>query len=90
MLYVFVCKDKENATELRQATRPDHLEYVGQHNIQSGGPLLSDDEATPIGSLIILEAESLAEAQAFAEADPYAKAGLFASVTITPFKKTVG
>jgi hypothetical protein len=42
------------------------------------------------GSLVVLSVDDLAQAQAWAAADPYALAGLFASVTITEWKKVIG
>ena len=48
------------------------------------GPLLGDDEK-PIGSLVMIAADSKAEAEAIAASDPYAVAGLFASVEVRAF-----
>ena len=39
------------------------------------------------GSLIVAEFESLPAARAWAEADPYVTAGVYAEVTVKPFKK---
>ena len=38
------------------------------------------------GSVIVAEFESLTAAQAWAAADPYAAAGVYAKVTVKPFK----
>jgi hypothetical protein len=38
---------------------------------------------------VILDLEDLAAAEAFAANDPYARAGLFASVSIQPWKKAL-
>ncbi len=88
--FVLHCLDKPGALELRLANRPVHLEYMrGLGSVLLlAGPLLGED-GNPKGSLIIIEAEDAAAAAAIAAADPYAKAGLFASVTITPFRKTL-
>jgi uncharacterized protein YciI len=40
------------------------------------------------GSLIVAEFESLAAAKAWIEADPYVTQGVFARVTVKPFKQT--
>jgi len=40
------------------------------------------------GSLIVAEFDSLDAAQAWAEADPYVAAGVYAGVSVKPFKKT--
>lgn len=89
MLYAVLCLDKDEKSELRAATRPVHLEYLEKYRsrIAISGPLLKEDQATPKGSLLILDFADYAEAQEFADNDPYAKAGLFDSVSITPFRK---
>lgn len=86
MLFILTCTDQQNATELRAATRPAHLEYLRQNiaRLKVGGPFLKNGK--PAGSLIVLEAESEDDAAAFAAADPYALAGLFESVTVTPYR----
>ena len=43
--------------------------------------------ATPVGSLIVFDSEDRAEVEAFVAADPFTKAGLFASVSIYPWRK---
>jgi uncharacterized protein YciI len=57
-----------------------------------GGPLPAIDSVDPgkagfTGTLVIAEFESLAEAQMWADADPYVLAGVFAKVTVKPFKQ---
>jgi uncharacterized protein YciI len=42
------------------------------------------------GSLVVLDTDSLAAANAWAASDPYALAGLFASVSVTEWKKVIG
>jgi len=42
------------------------------------------------GSLIVIEAPSLAAARDIAAGDPFAKAGLFATVEIRPWLWTLG
>lgn len=88
MLFAIVCEDKPAALALRLATRPPHLEYLDSQveALVQAGPLL-DGEGKPCGSLLIVEAADQAAAEAFAAADPYAKAGLFAKVTIRPFRQ---
>ena len=87
MLFAIACTDKPASLELRMATRPPHLEYlesiVGQ--LMLVGPTL-DAEGKPNGSLLVVEAADQAAAEAIAAGDPYAKAGLFATVTVKPFR----
>ncbi|MEQ1530322.1 MAG: YciI family protein, partial [Methylococcales bacterium] len=44
-------------------------------------------EAGFTGSLIVAEFDSLQEAEHWAKVDPYNDAGVYASVTVKPFKK---
>lgn len=96
MLYAIICEDREASLPLRKQTRPAHLERL-QH-LQAEGRLLlagplpavdSDDpgEAGFTGSLIVAEFADLAAAQAWADQDPYLLAGVYAHVTVKPFKK---
>lgn len=84
MRWCIHCEDKPDSLELRQATRPAHVEYLGQFDITVAGPLL-DADGNMCGSCIFLEAPDRAAAEAFAANDPYNKAGLFARVSVQEF-----
>jgi uncharacterized protein YciI len=88
MLFSIRCIDRADAPGLRAATRPVHLEYLKSlgNRIVLAGPVLGDDEATPIGSQLIVDGPDRAGAAELAAGDPYAKAGLFAEVIIEPFR----
>ena len=88
MLYVLRCIDRTDRPGLRQEVRPAHLDHISSLGtaVVAAGPLLADDQVTPMGSLIILEAADKAAAEETAARDPYAEAGLFESVTVTPFR----
>ena len=90
MLYALICEDKPASEALRKSVRNQHLEYIQSYDVRFAGPMLADDEATMIGSIIVLEAADRAAATAFAESDPYGLAGLFDKVTIRPFKQVIG
>jgi len=92
MLYACICQDKPGSGDLRQQTREAHLDHLRGHAgaVVSAGPLLSDDGTTPVGSLLIVEAQSLDAARAMMEADPYAKAGLFERIDVYPWRWVVG
>ena len=51
--------------------------------------MLSDDESTPAGSIVVIDCENLTQAKAIAAADPYNLAGLFETVTVNPFKQVI-
>ena len=82
--------DKPNAQELRAATRPAHLEHVGSGRVKVviAGPMLTED-GQPLGSMLVVEAESRAAAEAFAQADPYARAGLFERIDILAWRQVI-
>ena len=53
------------------------------------GPLL-DAEGKMVGSVFLLEADSLDAAKAMNAADPYTKAGVFGRVTINETRWAIG
>lgn len=87
MLFALICNDKPNSLDLRLKARPDHLAWLDSLGtaMRGAGPF-TDDAGSPVGSLVIIEAEDRKAAEAIAANDPYAKAGLFASVEIRPWK----
>jgi len=89
--FVLTCLDRPGALDVRLANRPDHVAYLESQSsvLRLAGPLL-DDGGSPIGSLLIVETDDHEGAAAFAAEDPFAKAGLFESVTIRPWRLTMG
>ena len=98
MLYAIVGQDVPDSIDRRLAARPAHLERL-QGLQQAGrlllaGPFPAIDSNDPgaagfSGSLIVAEFDTLADAQAWAEADPYLAAGVYADVSVKPFKKVL-
>jgi uncharacterized protein YciI len=91
MQFVMICEDKPDSLALRMANRDNHLEYIGTHSekIRLAGPMLSDDGEGMVGSLLIIDAESIEQVRELSANDPYAQAGLFSKVTIHPFRQVV-
>lgn len=98
MLYMICAEDAPGSLEKRLTTRPAHLERLQalqqEGRLALAGPLPAIDSLDPgpagfSGSLIVAEFPSLAEAQAWAGADPYAAAGVYAKITVKPFKKVL-
>jgi len=96
MLYAIIAQDVENSLQDRLAARPKHLERLNalqdQGRLILAGPHPAIDSEDPgeagfSGSLVVAEFESLDAAKEWADADPYVVAGVYASVTIKPFKK---
>jgi uncharacterized protein YciI len=92
MLFVATCVDKPDSLPLRLETRPAHLAYLGGlgDRVKAGGALLTTDQKSVLGSLLILGGESEAEIAGLLAQDPYALAGLFVSVDIKPWRQAVG
>ena len=96
MFYAIVGQDVPDSLNQRLATRPAHVDRL-QALQQAGrlllaGPFPDIDGNDPgsagfSGSLIVAEFDSLTDAQAWADADPYVAAGVYASVSVKPFKK---
>lgn len=84
-LFVYRGRDSERGLELRKQHREKHLAHLSgldeAGRIRFAGPLI-DEEQNPCGSLIVLEAESLAAAREIAENDPYLLEGIFESVEV--------
>ena len=98
MLYVINGTDVENSLEKRKGARPAHIERLEQLKAEGrlivSGPCPAIDSEDPgeagfTGSVIIAEFNSLEDAKAWADADPYIAAGVYASVTVKPFKKVL-
>ncbi len=90
MLFMIVNRDRKDGLKTRLAVRETHRAWLRQagQTLHLAGPILDEDGETPIGSLLIIEAESLEAARAFAARDPYAEAGLFASSRVDPWIRT--
>ena len=96
MLYAIIGKDVPGSLDRRLAARPAHVERLkalqDEGRLIVAGPCPAIDSPDPgpagfTGSVIIAEFPSLAEAKVWADADPYVAAGVYAEVTIKPFKK---
>ena len=96
MLYAIISQDVEDSLEKRLQARPAHLERL--NTLQNEGrlilagphPAIDSEDPGPAGftgSLVVAEFSSLDAAQAWADADPYMAAGVYAQVTVKPFKK---
>ena len=91
MLFVLHAVDKPDHGHVRKANMDAHVAYLRTNPVRLvlAGPLL-DPEGAPVGSMLIVDAESLAEVARFTQEDPYTKAGLFGQVQIHLYRKTFG
>jgi hypothetical protein len=98
MLYAIVGEDRPDSLEARGKARPAHIArltaLLNEGRLMLAGPFPAVDASDPgpagfSGSLIVAEFPSLADAQAWADADPYVAAGVYARVSVRPFRKAL-
>ena len=98
MWYAIVTEDTPNSLEKRLANRPAHLARLTAlqeaGRLLLAGPFPAIDSIDPgpagfTGSLIVAEFNTLAEAKTWASVDPFVSAGVYASVSVKPFRKTL-
>lgn len=98
MLYAIISEDVADSLEKRKLARPDHLARLqllkdeGRLILAGPHPKIDNDnpgDAGFTGSLVVAEFNSLADAEAWAAIDPYIAAGVYAKVTVKPFKKVL-
>lgn len=98
MLYAIMGDDAQNSLERRRSARPAHLARVQQlldeGRLVLAGPHPAIDAPDPgpagfTGSLIVAEFASLEDAEAWAAEDPYVTGGIFARVTVRPFRQVL-
>jgi uncharacterized protein YciI len=98
MWYVIEGTDTPGSLQQRLDARPAHLARLtalkDEGRLLLAGPFPAIDSADPgpagfTGSLIVAEFADLAVAQAWADADPYIEAGVYARVSVRPFKKVL-
>ncbi|MGH7260042.1 MAG: YciI family protein [Nitrospiraceae bacterium] len=84
MKFVILGFDGPDGEAKRKIHRPAHLANL-EPLVRQGRVVLAGPLTDKTGSLIVIEAESLAEAEAFAKTDPYTAYGVFARVEVHPF-----
>ena len=96
MWYAIVGTDIPDSLEKRLAARPAHLTRLqtlqDEGRLLLAGPFPAVDAVDPgaagfTGSLIVAEFASLEAAQQWADADPYVAGGVYAEVSVKPFKR---
>ena len=96
MLYAIISEDIPDSLEKRMSVRPAHVQRLqdlqNEGRLVLAGPHPAIDSDTPgeagfTGSLVVAEFSSLENAKSWADADPYIAAGVYAHVTVKPFKQ---
>ena len=98
LFYAIIGEDVPDSLDKRLAARPGHLARLNQLRDEGrlllAGPFPAIDSPDPgpagfSGSLIVAAFDNLEAAQAWADADPYVAAGVYARVSVKPFKKVL-
>lgn len=98
MLYAIIAEDVPGALPRRLQARAAHLERLkalqeaGRLVLAGPHPAIDSDDPGPAGfsgSLVVAEFASREAAIAWAAEDPYAAAGVYARVTVKPFRKVL-
>jgi uncharacterized protein len=88
MLYVIIGHDAPDAGEKRPQCRPAHLEHL-EVLVRAGRVKLAGPFLDRTGSLIVVEADSLADVWAHVARDPYVTEGVFNHVEVKPFRQVL-
>jgi uncharacterized protein YciI len=86
MLYVIIGHDAPDAREKRPIVRPAHLAHL-QPLVDAGRVRLAGPFLDRTGSLIVVDAASLADVWALVARDPYVTEGVFNHVEVKPFQQ---
>ena len=98
MLYAILCEDLPGTLARRLEARPAHLARLkalqDEGRLVLAGPHPAIDAADPgpagfTGSLVVAEFATREAAIAWASEDPYSAAGVYARVTVKPFRKVL-
>lgn len=98
MLYAIIAEDTPGSLDKRLAARPAHVDRLkalaaeGRLVLAGPHPMIDADDPGPAGfsgSLVVAEFGSRELAIAWASEDPYCKAGVYAKVTVKPFRKVL-
>lgn len=98
MWYAIISEDVADSLERRKGARDAHLQRLQDlakdGRVLVAGPHPATDTNEPgtagfTGSLVIVDFPSIVDAQDWADADPYVDAGVYAKVTVKPFKKVL-
>lgn len=98
MLYAIISEDIPESLALRLPVRDAHLARLRQlrdaGRLVLAGPHPAIDCEDPgdagfSGSLVVAEFDTLESARRWAEEDPYVAAGVYASVSVKPFRQVL-
>lgn len=86
MKYIILGFDGPDGQQKRLIHRSAHLASIEALDAR-GRVVLAGPMTDHAGSVMVIEADSLAEAEAFAREDPYSLGGVFERVEVHPFEQ---
>ncbi len=88
MLFAYWMMDRPGMAATRQAKRTEHRAYLAavESRIHFAGPLLAEDGAGIVGSLLVVDHPDRAAAEAWIADEPFTKAGVYQSTEIAAIK----
>lgn len=91
MLYVIYCKDDPSTPTRRDEFYAAHRAYLNDAPIKIvvAGPYTAIDSDTKVGSMLVVEAESLEQAENFQKNDPFALNKVWSEVSVNPYIKSI-
>jgi len=96
MFYAIIAEDREESLEQRLQARPAHLQRLealqreGRLLLAGPHPAIDSEDPGPAGfsgSLVVAEFPDLQAARQWADQDPYVTTGVYARVSVKPFRK---
>ena len=75
--------DGPDGPEIRLASNGAHEAYLDNHgnSIMCRGPILADDGASPVGSVVLMDVGGMAAARALMGNEPFFRAGCYRDIT---------
>ncbi len=88
MLFAYWMMDRPGMAAARQAKRAEHSAYLAavESSVHFAGPLVAEDGASVIGSLLVVDLPDRAAAEAWIADEPVTKAGIYQSTEIAAIK----
>ncbi|MEE2526581.1 YciI family protein [Hyphobacterium sp. HN65] len=90
MTFLVRALDKPGHLDIRKTNRESHLTFLDTagDRLKLAGPLLSE-QGEMIGSLLVVDFDTLEAVHDWLADDPYTKAGLFREVNVTGFRPVI-
>ena len=86
MLYLIYCRDNPSTPTRRDEFYDAHRASI---KILIAGPYTSVDSDKKIGSMLVVEAETLEQVEEFQQSDPFALNGVWNEVSVNPYLKSI-